>query len=170
MAREKLFIECPERVRRFHERYLGEDVFGPDSCWDWFWGVSRHDYGVVGWWVDGKSYAAFAHRVAYQLAHPDENIDGLVIRHKCDRPCCVNPNCLLIGTPADNSRDMVERGRAGSSPGEKNGRVKLTADQVLEIRRLYAGGGWLQRELGEKFGVARSIIGRIIRRKLWAHI
>jgi hypothetical protein len=35
----------------------------------------------------------------------------MVLRHSCDNPPCVNPDHLVPGTCADNSRDMVERRR-----------------------------------------------------------
>ena len=43
---------------------------------------------------------------------------GMVIRHKCDNPSCVNIQHLEIGTPYDNSQDMVKRGR--SLKGDRN--------------------------------------------------
>jgi hypothetical protein len=34
-----------------------------------------------------------------------------VVRHKCDRPGCVNIDHLETGTYSDNNQDAVRRGR-----------------------------------------------------------
>lgn len=54
--------------------------------------------------------------------------------------------------------------------GETHGMSKLTKEQVVEIRRLYATGLCTQYKLGEQFGVSQSTIGRITRNKGWKHI
>jgi len=63
--------------------------------------------------------------------------------------------------------------------GERNGNVKLTEADVIEIRRLwestrYLGrwhpDRWTQRKIGDKYGVSPSIIGRIISGKNWKHV
>lgn len=50
------------------------------------------------------------HRVAWELANGPIPA-GLVIRHKCDNPPCVNVDHLELGTVADNVRDRDQRGR-----------------------------------------------------------
>ena len=51
-----------------------------------------------------------ASRYVYSMIHGKIE-DGMVIRHKCDNPKCINPLHLEIGTHADNMKDRDERGR-----------------------------------------------------------
>jgi hypothetical protein len=50
-----------------------------------------------------------AHRFSYRLRF-GRIPDGLILRHVCDTPPCVNPDHLLVGTDADNGQDRRERG------------------------------------------------------------
>lgn len=63
-------------------------------------------------------------------------------------------------------------GRLNARPmrGEANGRAKLCKDDVKEIRSLYAGGGYSQPRLAERFGVTHVLIGKIVRRELWKEV
>lgn len=56
--------------------------------------------------------------------HHGEIPDGLVVRHTCDNPPCINPDHLIIGTQAQNIQDMIDRGRKP---------MKLTETDVLAI-------------------------------------
>ena len=38
--------------------------------------------------------------------------EGMLVRHRCDNPPCFRYDHLLLGTVADNTADMLERGRA----------------------------------------------------------
>lgn len=83
------------------------------GCWEWN-GKRRGrtpetSYGIFSakrlGFVDAR-----AHRVMYEhFVGPIP--DGMILRHSCDNPPCVNPEHLVPGTFADNSRDMVERRR-----------------------------------------------------------
>ncbi len=61
------------------------------------------------------------------------------------------------------------KGRKGMK-GEKNGRSKLTPDDVREIRRSYSAKEMSQQKLADKFEVSQGLVGMIIRRKAWDHI
>ena len=54
--------------------------------------------------------------------------------------------------------------------GENNGRVKLTATQVMEIRRAYAEEGIGQSQLARRYGVSQSQIGRIVTGQHWSEV
>jgi len=58
----------------------------------------------------------------------------------------------------------------GQLRGEAHGQAKLTRDDVIEIRRLYATGEHTQAELAEMFGVSQRHISNIVRRKHWKHV
>lgn len=98
-----------------------------------------------------------------------EAITGLVVRHKCDNPRCINPEHLEIGTHQDNMGDMVERGRHRPIHlhGESNGMSKLTDEDVSYVRSVYVprdaefGGAALAR----KYGVTTASISLIVRNK-----
>jgi len=55
-------------------------------------------------------------------------------------------------------------------PGERNPQSKLTEAQVRQIRELYKTGQYSSRELADMFGVTKSPIKQIIRRKTWRHV
>src|ERR1051326_7362656 len=90
-------------------------------------------YGILT--VHNKTVSA--HRLVYRL-YIGELKPGFVICHKCDNPACINPNHLYQGTPKDNSRDMVQRGR--STSGTQNVHNKLLDNEVIEIRNLINQG------------------------------
>jgi hypothetical protein len=81
---------------------------------------------------------------------------------------CNRLDNLRWDTHLNNVRE--QRSWGGGSPGEKNGRAKLTEDEVRKIRRLYATGKYRQVDLGNKFGITQDSVSGIILRKTWAHV
>jgi len=81
----------------------------PSGCWHWNGVVGAHGYGVV--WIGGrKGNNRRAHRISLELSGVLVGPDDFV-RHSCDNPICVNPAHLSVGTPAQNTADMWQRGR-----------------------------------------------------------
>ena len=91
--------------------------------------------------------------------------------HSCDNPPCINPDHLRAGTQADNSADMVRRGRHynGDHKGEKNQGAKLTEEGVRKIRQAHADGE-RQKDIALRFGVCPDTIRVIVKRQTWQHV
>ena len=55
------------------------------------------------------------------------------------------------------------------SEGENHGNAKLTADNVLELRKLHADGATL-RQLAGKFGVSNVSVYNAVSHKTWRNL
>ena len=152
-----------------------------DGCWEWQAAFFLHPrtrentYGCV--WTGSKRDGSGRMKAAHIVAWTMENgpvPDGMKVCHRCDNPKCVRHDHLFLGTQRDNVRDMQKKGRERHSTGEGHYHSKLTADQVLEIRRRYVKGrGRYIRgnslELAQAFGVSRGTITDVVTRA-WKHI
>jgi len=156
------------------------DKRGPDECWPWTGAKDPLGYGRFGIWRLRRTL--LASRVSYVLS-TGKNPDLLNVLHKCDRPECVNPGHLFLGTDKDNAMDASAKGRMkwkASHATRKNPRItphgenhysaKLTKEDVLKIRSLHAIGAFNQKQLSKMFGVENSHIHMIVHRKAWKHL
>lgn len=91
--------------------------------------------------------------------------------HTCDNPGCVNPEHLVLGSQADNIKDMDTKSRRGSRNvrRERNPNSKLTEQDVETIRKRYkrysrTDGTY---QLAREFGVSSTQINLIIKGKYW---
>ena len=177
----------PKDARRFWEKV---SLDAPDVCWLW-----------LGCRFAGKQYGVFryqyknwrAHRFAYAITHGDIP-EGLLVCHACDNPACCNPDHLLLGTNANNSEDMVTRGRSlkgidivpperrarGDKSGarlhpermprgERHGHSKLSDDIVRSIRLRHAAGE-SQQSIASSIGIHQTAVSRVVLRQTWKHI
>ena len=144
--------------------------FSSQECWEWRGAQKLHGYGSfrLPSTPDNKRQCVPAHRVAYSLINGGIP-DGLIIRHTCDNPKCVNPHHLLTGTHKDNAADKVERGRAytGKQSCENNGAAKLTWADVVKIRER-SSRGESNVSIARDFDVSHSMVSKIKLGHFWA--
>lgn len=178
-----------EDIKRFWSKI---DVRGPEECWPWMANKNAKGYGNF----RAANRQLRANRVALYLS---TGVDPFPLEacHSCDFPPCSNGRHLSPGTTQANIAERDIKGRTArgdrSGPrlhpdrmlrgdqhpnrirpermarGERQHLAKLSAAQVVEIR-LLNHDGVSSRALGIKFGVDKSTIKRIVRRKTWAHV
>lgn len=176
--------ECTLSV--IEDRSIPEPMSG---CWLWLGAYRSKKYGIIA--LRGKVVGA--HRFSWQADRGVEPPPDRFICHRCDNPACVNPDHLFLGTRQENVDDMMRKGRHVAPSGERNGArrhperfaearaahrgegsgtAKLTAAQVMEIRRRFKAGE-SRTQLAKAFahtGVTYDAIKQLIRRATWAHI
>jgi hypothetical protein len=69
--------------------------------------------------------------------------------------------------PAGNRLDAVQH---GSFSGERNGRARLTADKVLEMRRIFPGSGLTFEAIGAQYGIGETAAREAILGISWSHL
>ena len=132
------------------------------GCWDWTASTNQGGYGQFSMFIGGKSIPILAHVVSYRIYRgPTEEF----VLHSCDRPICVQPAHLSLGSLAENNRQMRERDR--HARGERVPNSKLTTADVLWIR---AQTGMTHREMAERLGVNRATVTEILLGRKWKHL
>jgi hypothetical protein len=193
-----------------------EKLDGGDGCWMWRGGL--HDgggdgYGYFSLAVEGEYLSSGtpkrrnvrAHRMAWRLVHgewpPEFDAAGnkLLLMHSCDVRLCVKAvldaatTHLNLGTNAENSADMVAKGRAPGGArhysrvapellarGELVGGSKLTKEQVAIIKGELAGAPkspvtgrpfkGVNARIAEHFHVTPETIMLIDHGTTWRHV
>ena len=153
-------FSCYYRLMDIRERFL-KHVNKTTRCWFWTGAINDKGYG----WVSRskKLGPPRAHRLSYEL-FVGRIPKGRWVLHKCDVPLCVRPNHLFIGTPKDNTQDMLRKGRAVR--GEKASWSKIKEDDVRAIRASTES----QRTLAKRYGMGQQSISLIKRRINWKHV
>lgn len=140
------------------------------GCWEWQ-GSKKHGYGhtIIGSRTDGTRKSISAHRLSYETFN-GRIPDGMEVCHKCDNPCCVNPEHLFVGTRQDNIDDRERKGRNKPQKGICNGRARLTESDVISARQERLQNNTSFQKLADKYGVSKHTIQDAITGKHWAHV
>ncbi len=92
--------EALERMARYVVSDCGR------ACTGWNGGKDQDGYPMF--WFRGKTLRAA--RVLWAIVY-GEIPEGLIVRHTCDVPECLNIGHLLLGTHKQNTGDALARGR-----------------------------------------------------------
>ncbi|AHI60211.1 HNH endonuclease [Erwinia phage Ea35-70] len=102
-----------------------------DSCFTWRGMVDNYGYGKI----KVKSRLVGAHKLSYLLFKGDIP-EGMVVRHTCDNPVCINPSHLIAGTVKQNVHDAIAKGRASFQNAINSSVCKfLPANAIIMVDR-----------------------------------
>ncbi len=129
-------------------------------CWLWLGSVTDNGYGRFNYEGDRHSVTRFAWKLK-----TGRDPGPLTVSTRCQNKTCVRH--LLSRTRSDLGKATVGHLK---HQGEDHPNAKLTAKQVLRIRKLYATGKFQQKNLAERFDVSRSSLRKIVRKESWRHL
>ncbi len=193
-----LTIVTSRQLEKLWDRIDVSVGLGPKGdCHIWC-GFKVRGYGKfeIGRRTRGTRRNVSVSRLIWKLHHPNESLPpDIFICHTCDNPPCVNVAHLFPGTPQQNSKDMVRKGRQAKGDrngsrlhperlvrgdeawlrlhpekvlrGIANGNSKLTEADIVDIR---ASVDLSQGECARDHGVSQSLIHAIRSGGTWTHV
>lgn len=158
-----------------YERVLKNSIKNPiTGCLEWQKSKNVKGYGTINYTrAKNDNGAILVHRVVWMKMNGEIPKNKLIM-HVCDNPSCVEITHLLLGTAAQNTKDMMEKNRH-RKPYSKQSHIllrstaKLTVEQVKEIKRLLLLKV-TAREIAKQTNASINSIYSIKGNKTWAHI
>lgn len=145
---------CPRRFIQGHQarlspvEYIEEDHGHRTPCWIWQRYLNASGYGQL--FFHGRVQPA--HRIYYEREYGAVP-QGLELDHRCEVKSCVNPTHLEATTHLENTR--------------RGSHTKLTLEKARKIKRIRREQNLTYPQLAIMFGVSRSLIGEIMRGRVW---
>jgi hypothetical protein len=132
-----------------------------DGCWIWQASVDEDGYGNFAALVNGVKVTK-AHRFSY-MHHTGEVLTPFqLVMHSCDNPPCVNPDHLSPGSAAENTNDMIRKGR--HIEGRKIHSAKVSKLSDDEVRELLADPRPYE-EIARAYGIHKQHVNMLKNRK-----
>lgn len=148
------------------------------QCWLWIGTIRNDGYGTLSVVKEDREKLGLynvvnqiASRVSYALTKGSPY--NKFVLHHCDNPPCVRPKHLFKGTNETNQLDRIRKGRGliGKKGIEHpRGRAKITENEVITIRKVYATRRLNQLELAKIYELNKVSISLIISGKNWSHL
>lgn len=161
----------PRKTKSLLTRFCEKLRPGQKCPLEWAGSFRWDNYGQLGVVQNDMTWTQKgAHVVAFFLENGIWPEPGLVVRHRCDNRVCVTPEHLLLGYPADNSLDMVQRCGSRVYEGVTNSEAKLSGADVRAIRTLRRDWHIQDAALATVFQVGKSTIGRVRRRQVYKYV
>lgn len=155
-------------LKRFNEKWQENE----DGCW--IWTAGKFSEGYAKFWYQDESCGG--HRVSYKLFRGEIEADGVEtpqVNHKCHVKECVNPAHLYVGDQQANIQDAIEQtdySPSKAARGEDRKDVKLSNEEVREIRKRYESSNISQSDLANEYDVTQPHICKIVNYEKREHI
>jgi len=109
----------------------------------------------------------WAHRLVLEAFVGAQPTPSHVVAHYDGNPLNNSVENLRWATAQENADDLA---RHGSLKGEGNGRSRLTAEQVLEVRSRYSGKYGEQSRLAREYGLSASAMRSVLIGEHWQNV
>lgn len=141
------------KIHAAAKRMLQRTTTSDAGCLEYDGARNRDGYP----WLRNGDGVGFGHRLAWSIKNgPIPH--GMFICHSCDNPACVNVDHLFLGSPAENSADMVAKGRSS----KKASRPRRFSDGDIKRMRDLCNLGATKTSVAKLFGCSPSWLARVL--------
>lgn len=105
------------------------------GCLEWTGSKNQAGYGLIEYTdsITKKRTVLPIHRALYMINNNIELTRFQFVCHKCDNPACIDMRHMFLGSPRDNSLDMVAKGRKTSTKGKPHRKHHRRTKQQIYI-------------------------------------
>ena len=155
-------IPCYRSVQRstpVADRFWAK-VKKSDGCWLWTGSIHPNTgYGqLTVLYPDGARRPLGAHRLSWELANGPLQ-PGQWVLHRCDRPACVRPDHLFLGTHKTNMEDAASKGRLH----RQRPKGQTVSDETIRDILTRVAAGELKAHVARDAGVSGAFVTLLVK-------